>query len=84
MSTGKKYAQKPFNPAMRTEEENHLPLESELRMALQRQQISVLYQPITRLATNQLAGLMRQEAPGLTVATGSASRRMRASMAGGV
>jgi diguanylate cyclase (GGDEF)-like protein/PAS domain S-box-containing protein len=45
-----------FNPAMRTEEENRLPLESELRTALQRQQISVLYQPITRLASNQLAG----------------------------
>jgi EAL domain-containing protein (putative c-di-GMP-specific phosphodiesterase class I) len=41
---------------MRTEEENRLPLESELRTALQRQQISVLYQPITRLASNQLAG----------------------------
>ena len=55
-----------FNPAMRTEEENRLPLESELRMALQRQQISVLYQPITRLASNQLAGfeaLMRWDHP---------------------
>ena len=55
-----------FNPAMRTEEESRLPLESELRMALQRQQISVLYQPITRLASNQLAGfeaLMRWDHP---------------------
>ena len=55
-----------FNPAIRTEEENRLPLESELRMALQRQQISVLYQPITRLASNQLAGfeaLMRWDHP---------------------
>jgi EAL domain-containing protein (putative c-di-GMP-specific phosphodiesterase class I) len=55
-----------FNPAMRTEEENRLPLESELRLALQRQQISVLYQPITRLASNQLAGfeaLMRWDHP---------------------
>lgn len=55
-----------FNPAMRTEEESCLPLESELRMALQRQQISVLYQPITRLASNQLAGfeaLMRWDHP---------------------
>lgn len=55
-----------FNPAMRTEEENRLPLESELRMALQRQQISVLYQPITRLVSNQLAGfeaLMRWDHP---------------------
>lgn len=55
-----------FNPAMRTEDEGHLPLESELRMALERQQISVLYQPITRLASNQLAGfeaLLRWDHP---------------------
>jgi diguanylate cyclase (GGDEF)-like protein len=55
-----------FNPAMRTEEESRLPLESELRMALDRHQISVLYQPITRLASNQLAGfeaLLRWDHP---------------------
>jgi diguanylate cyclase (GGDEF)-like protein len=55
-----------FNAAMRTEDESHLPLESELRMALDRQQISVLYQPITRLASNQLAGfeaLLRWDHP---------------------
>jgi len=55
-----------FNPAMRTEDESRLPLESELRMALDRQQISVLYQPITRLASNQLAGfeaLLRWDHP---------------------
>jgi len=55
-----------FNAAMRTEDESYLPLESELRMALDRGQISVLYQPITRLASNQLAGfeaLLRWEHP---------------------
>ncbi len=45
-----------FNSAMRTEDESHLPLENELRMALELQQITVFYQPITRLASNQLAG----------------------------
>jgi diguanylate cyclase (GGDEF)-like protein len=45
-----------FNPSMRRENESCLPLESEFRMALERQQIAVLYQPITRLASNQLAG----------------------------
>jgi EAL domain-containing protein (putative c-di-GMP-specific phosphodiesterase class I) len=55
-----------FNPAMRGEDESKLPLESELRKALERQQILVLYQPITRLASNQLAGfeaLMRWDHP---------------------
>jgi EAL domain-containing protein (putative c-di-GMP-specific phosphodiesterase class I) len=55
-----------FNPAMRGEDESRLPLESDLRMALDRQQISVLYQPITRLASNQLAGfeaLLRWDHP---------------------
>ncbi len=55
-----------FNPAMRTEDESRLPLESELRLALDRQQISVLYQPITRLASNKLAGfeaLLRWDHP---------------------
>jgi len=55
-----------FNPAMRNEDQSHLPLESELRMALERQQICVLYQPITRLASNQLAGfeaLLRWDHP---------------------
>ena len=45
-----------FNPSMRGEDESKLPLESDLREALERQQIAVLYQPITRLASNQLAG----------------------------
>jgi EAL domain-containing protein (putative c-di-GMP-specific phosphodiesterase class I) len=56
-----------FNPAMRgSEEENRLPLESDLRRAIERQQIAVLYQPITRLASNQLAGfeaLLRWDHP---------------------
>jgi diguanylate cyclase (GGDEF)-like protein len=55
-----------FNPAMRGEDESKLPLESDLRKALQRQQLAVLYQPITRLASNQLAGfeaLLRWDHP---------------------
>ena len=55
-----------FNPAMRGEQDSKLPLESDLRQALERQQITVLYQPITRLASNQLAGfeaLMRWDHP---------------------
>jgi diguanylate cyclase (GGDEF)-like protein/PAS domain S-box-containing protein len=55
-----------FTPAMRGEDESRLPLESDLRMALERKQISVLYQPITRLASSQLAGfeaLVRWEHP---------------------
>ncbi|HAH65790.1 MAG TPA: sensor domain-containing phosphodiesterase [Rhizobiales bacterium] len=55
-----------FNPSMRGEDESRLPLESDLRKALERQQIAVLYQPITRLASNQLAGfeaLLRWDHP---------------------
>ena len=55
-----------FNPAMRSEDESKLLLESDLRKALERQQIAVVYQPITRLASNQLAGfeaLMRWDHP---------------------
>ena len=55
-----------FNPAMRGEDESKLPLESDLSKALERQQIAVLYQPITRLASNQLAGfeaLLRWDHP---------------------
>ena len=55
-----------FNPAMRGEDESKLPLESDLRKALERQQLAVLYQPITRLASNQLAGfeaLLRWDHP---------------------
>ncbi|MGH6886167.1 MAG: putative bifunctional diguanylate cyclase/phosphodiesterase, partial [Geminicoccales bacterium] len=55
-----------FTPSMRDEDESRLPLESELRVALERQQISILYQPITRLSSNQLAGfeaLLRWDHP---------------------
>jgi diguanylate cyclase (GGDEF)-like protein/PAS domain S-box-containing protein len=55
-----------FNPSMRGEDDSKLPLESDLRKALERQQIAVLYQPITRLASNQLAGfeaLLRWDHP---------------------
>jgi diguanylate cyclase (GGDEF)-like protein/PAS domain S-box-containing protein len=55
-----------FNPAMRGEDESKLPLESDLRKAIERQQLAVLYQPITRLASNQLAGfeaLLRWDHP---------------------
>ncbi len=55
-----------FTASMRGEEESPLPLESELRKAIERRQIAVLYQPITRLASNQLAGfeaLLRWDHP---------------------
>ena len=45
-----------FTASMRGEDENRLPLESDLRKALEKRQLAVLYQPITRLASNQLAG----------------------------
>src|SRR4029450_2422995 len=55
-----------LTPAMRAEDESKLPPESDLRKALERQQISVLYQPITRLASNPLSGfeaLLRWDHP---------------------
>src|SRR4029079_12690009 len=55
-----------FNPSMRGEDESKLALESHLSKATERQQILVLYQPITRLASNQLAGfeaLLRWDHP---------------------
>ena len=45
-----------FTASMRGEDESRLPLESDLRKAIEKRQIAVLYQPITRLASNQLAG----------------------------
>ena len=45
-----------FTASLRGEDDTRLPLESELRKALEKRQIAVLYQPITRLASNQLAG----------------------------
>ena len=55
-----------FSASMRGEDESRLPLESDLRKALERRQIAVLYQPITRLVSNQLAGfeaLLRWDHP---------------------
>jgi diguanylate cyclase (GGDEF)-like protein len=55
-----------FTAEMRGEDENRLPLESDLRKALEKRQLAVLYQPITRLASNQLAGfeaLLRWDHP---------------------
>jgi diguanylate cyclase (GGDEF)-like protein/PAS domain S-box-containing protein len=55
-----------FSASMRGEDESRPPLESDLRKALERRQIAVLYQPITRLASNQLAGfeaLLRWDHP---------------------
>ncbi len=55
-----------FKPSMRGDEKSRLPLESDLRRALDRKQIKVLYQPITRLDENMLSGfeaLVRWEHP---------------------
>ena len=45
-----------FKASMRGSEQGRLPLESELRRALERKQIKVLYQPITNLEANTLSG----------------------------
>lgn len=55
-----------FKPSMRSEDDSRLTLESDLRRALERKQITVLYQPITRLEGNMLSGfeaLLRWEHP---------------------
>ena len=55
-----------FKPSMRGNDKARLPLESDLRRALDRKQIKVLYQPITRLEENLLSGfeaLVRWEHP---------------------
>jgi len=55
-----------FKASMRGSEEGRLPLESELRRAIERKQIKVFYQPITNLEANTLAGfeaLVRWEHP---------------------
>lgn len=55
-----------FKASMRGTDEGRLPLESELRRAIERKQITVLYQPITDLEANTLAGfeaLVRWEHP---------------------
>jgi diguanylate cyclase (GGDEF)-like protein/PAS domain S-box-containing protein len=45
-----------FKASMRGTEESRLPLESELRRAIERKQIKVFYQPITSLEENTLVG----------------------------
>jgi EAL domain-containing protein (putative c-di-GMP-specific phosphodiesterase class I) len=45
-----------FKPAMRARKTDRLALESELRRALEREEISILYQPIVRLEDRAIAG----------------------------
>lgn len=45
-----------FKPTMRGERDNRLALESELRQAIERRQIKILYQPITQLKGEDLTG----------------------------
>jgi EAL domain-containing protein (putative c-di-GMP-specific phosphodiesterase class I) len=55
-----------FKADMRDETDDRLPLESDLRRALERGQISVLFQPIMRLSDESVAGfeaLMRWDHP---------------------
>jgi EAL domain-containing protein (putative c-di-GMP-specific phosphodiesterase class I) len=57
-----------FNVAMRTEKDGRLALESDLRRAIERKQLRLVYQPIFYLPTEQLAGfeaLLRWEHPSL-------------------
>ncbi len=55
-----------FKPTMRGERDNRVALESDLRRAIERRQIKVLYQPITKLKGEDLTGfeaLMRWDHP---------------------
>src|SRR5207247_5024515 len=55
-----------FKPAMRSRKTDRLTLETELRRALERQEISLLYQPIVWLEDRSVAGfeaLMRWDHP---------------------
>lgn len=45
-----------FKPTMRGERDNRLALESDLRRAIERRQIKILYQPITKLKGEDLSG----------------------------
>ncbi len=45
-----------FKPAMRARKTDRLTLESELRRALEREEITILYQPIVRLEDRTIAG----------------------------
>ena len=57
-----------FAPAMRRDRDDRVQIESDLRKALERNQLKVLYQPIVYLPTKELAGfeaLVRWEHPKL-------------------
>ena len=57
-----------FEPAMRRDRDERIQVESDLRKALERNQLKVLYQPIVYLPTKELAGfeaLVRWEHPKL-------------------
>ena len=57
-----------FKPAMRARKTDRLTLESDLRRALERDEITVLYQPIVRLEDRSVAGfeaLVRWDHPKL-------------------
>src|SRR5712672_2161534 len=45
-----------YNPAMRARKTDRLTLESDLRRAIERQEITILYQPIIRLEDRSVAG----------------------------
>src|SRR5262249_33163752 len=45
-----------FKPAMRSRKTDRLTMESELRRAIEREEITVLYQPIVRLEDRAIAG----------------------------
>ena len=45
-----------YKPAMRTRKNDRLTIESELRRAMERKEISILYQPIVRLENHSIAG----------------------------
>lgn len=56
----------PFRPAFRATGSDKLQLEADLRRALERHEINLVYQPIVRLSDNRIAGfeaLMRWEHP---------------------
>jgi diguanylate cyclase (GGDEF)-like protein/PAS domain S-box-containing protein len=57
-----------FRPEMRQETDNRIAVESELRAGLERRELTVLYQPVVALATEELAGfeaLVRWQHPRL-------------------
>jgi diguanylate cyclase (GGDEF)-like protein/PAS domain S-box-containing protein len=59
-----------FRPEMRTEPNEQAAIESDLRKALERKQVGLLYQPIIHLPTEELAGfeaLVRWEHPRLGI-----------------